>query len=47
MNMNLMTYQFFPESEVGALVGFINDRVLVIKDKLMEKKEEKVQEDFE
>ena len=36
----------FPESEIGALVGFINDRVLVIKDKLMEKKEEKVQEDF-
>jgi len=37
----------FPESEIGALVGFINDRVLVIKDKLMEKKEEKVKEDFE
>ena len=37
----------FPESEIGALVGFINDRVLVIKDKLMEKKVEIVQEDFE
>ena len=37
----------FPESEIGALVGFINDRVLVIKDKLTEKKVEKVQEDFE
>lgn len=37
----------FPESEIGALVGFINDRVLLIKDKLMKKNEDKVQEDFE
>lgn len=37
----------FPESEIGALVGFINDRVHLIKDKLTEKKVEKVQEDFE
>lgn len=36
----------FNESEIGALVGFINDRVLVIKDKLLDKKLENVQEDF-
>ena len=34
------------ESEIGALIGFMNDRIQVIKDTLVEKKEEEIAEDF-
>lgn len=34
------------ESEIGALIGFMNNRIQVIKDTLVEKKEEEIAEDF-
>lgn len=36
----------YNESELGALVSFINDRVLLLKDKLLEHNIEEVKRDF-
>lgn len=34
------------ESEIGALIGFMNDRIQVIKDTWIEQKEEEIKQDF-